>query len=207
MAQPYCSGPVAAYVGPGSYSAGGMPGPAGGGVAFLGHNQRRGPRISIRRAWEPVFSDISGTRIPYDLIYEGQEAYVTIEFSRYNMAVIGALANIPNNLGGVDMPFTDVGGTRGTIMLTEGVAVGLVLTFPFSITGPTPHVAMSNAANGALPSGFYFPGAIYEGPDEWEPGTAPLTITVTFHCLGVFALPSQDFILATTVLPTLPPIN
>lgn len=187
---------------------------------FLGHNQNRGPRISVRRAWEPVFTDISGTRIPFDLLYEGIEAYVTVEFSRYNFSVLRQLQTTPTALSGADplggiKPFLDTGFDRGTLMLTEGVNVALYLQFPFSAAGPFTHPAMNNAANGPIPSGLLFPGAIFEGPDEMETGTAPLTTMVTFHCLGLYTPvsggtgpgPGGSFTLASTNIGTLPSIN
>ena len=177
MAQPYCSGPVDAWVIPEGY----------GSAQFLGHNQVRGPRISIRRGWETLFVDLSGPQIPYDLIYTGQEAWVTIELSRYNQNVLEALQLTAfAKAGGQLNPGTDWGGDRGTIMITEGANSPLYLRFPFSAAGAFPHAAMNNATNGALPSGMRFPGAIYKGPDERQTGVGANFVMVTFHCLSTF---------------------
>jgi hypothetical protein len=181
MSQPYCTGPVDVWTS--------LPGFGGGGGTpfFLGWGQR-GPRISVRRGWEPVWCDLSGTQIPFDLMYEGQEAYVTIELSKYNEAVLETLQAMPlPGVGAVGTaPFNDAAGERGTMMLTENVNPTLWLRFPFSAAGATPHPAMANALNGVVPAGLRFPGAIFKGPDDRVTGTAPSVVTVVFHCLCAF---------------------
>jgi hypothetical protein len=157
--------------------------PGIGPIFFLGWGQR-GPRISVRRGWEPLWCDLTGTQIPLDLLYEGQEGNITIELSKYSETTLELLQAMPLGVGRSGTPYADFGWSRGTIMITEGVNPILWLRFPFSAAGAFPHPAMANVANGPLPSGLRFPGAIFTGPDERITGTAPSIVTVTFRALA-----------------------
>ena len=176
MAQDYCTGPVDIWVGIGNGLA--IDGGAGSPV-FLGHGER-GPRISLKHAWEPVFNDLSGSQIPYDYMYEGTEALIFVDLTRWNELVFQEITNLFNSFNrqtpGSDAG-TDLAGSRGALVLTEGYYLPLWLHFPYAI----------KPAMNTLPAGYRFRATIMEGPDDRDPlGTSPNKIRLAWHAISLF---------------------
>jgi hypothetical protein len=196
MAQPWATGPVHIFTG----TAGGNTGPNAS-AEYFGTGERA-PNIRIRRGWSPVFNDLSGTEVPFDMMYESQEAFVTVTMTRWNEPCFQRLSSMPNPatanaFGGV---FLDNPGDIGSLMLTEGLAFQLWLQFPYASK-------TSYGANNVLPPGLHFYSAWFEGPDEWEVGTTSNKRLCVFHAVPQFFLPSGQFILGDYNMSALPGIN
>ncbi len=162
MAISYVCGPVSIWVGIGS----------GGTPVFLGHAERT-PSIQIRPQFSPVFSDLAGQRVPLDYLYDGEEAMVSVDLTRYNEAVYAGIASrpVPNLTRGLDSP-----GEIGTLIGLEGMAFQLWLNFPYS----TKAVFTANA----MPAGYHFWQTFLEGPDGLDGlGTTNRRLRLNFHCM------------------------
>ncbi len=166
MANPWCTGPVDVWCNPGTA-----------GAVFLGHGER-GPRVRIRRGWEPIFNDLSGTQIPFDLLAEGAEGFVTIDLTRWNENIYQLIASVP--IPGA-APGTNFPGDIGTLMMTESKGYTLWLRFPYASKA-----TFNQAISGPMPAGMRFVQSWLEGPDEFEIGTQANKKILVFRCLRAF---------------------
>lgn len=147
MAQGYVRGPTHIYCGVGS----------GGAAVYLG-TAERSPRISIRPSWSPYYNDIAGQKIPYDWGFDGEEAFVVSDMTRWNQSVLAALQARPRTVIGGSTPGLNVAGEIGSMMITEGLAVGLWLLFTYT----------SKAAYATQLAGYRFPATWLMGPDDLD---------------------------------------
>jgi hypothetical protein len=174
MATPYCTGPALIYVRP----------PALSGPAFFGTTERT-PRIQIRPAWSPVYNDLGGSKVPFDMMYEGEESLESGTFTRWNELIHATLANRPSTLGSRGR---NVAGDIGTYMIAEGMAYTLWMVFPYASK------ALFAANN--MPPGYRFPFSWLEGPDDLdENGTNPRKIGLLWHSLRGFDPSTGSFLL------------
>ncbi len=188
MAQPYCTGPVLIYVQPAGF----------GSPQFFGTAERF-PQQQITPEWEPVYNDMSGQRLPLDILYEGEEAYVTADVTRWNERLMASMMARPSGLG---TRGRNVFGDIGSIMVLEGFAFPLWLRFPYSAKA-----VFQNAANGPMPDGFHFLAAHLKGPDSYTGlGTGPKKIRCIWHCMRIFSPPS-NFLLYDQNMAGLPAVD
>lgn len=141
---------------------------------YLG-TAERSPAVEINRGWLPWYDDEQGNSLPADELYEGEEAWVTADISRWNEGVYAFLAQVINRgpLGGArGMNFT---GDVGTSMQYEGCTYPLILQFPFA---GKPLYALRG-----MPPGYRFFSATLAGPDRLEPlGTQPSKRRLVWRC-------------------------
>lgn len=188
MAKPYVTGPCHLFLGVG---------PSGAAI-YLGTAERT-PEIQIRPSWSPVFNSIAG-EVPFDWLFEGEEAFLTADLTRWNEPVYAASASRPNAgaTRGRNIP-----GDLGTLMISEGFAYQLWALFPYSILKP----AFSDQQQG-----FRFPAAFLEGPDSLSGlGTINRRNRLMFHAGRAYSInPSglgMDFLCYDGDMSGLPPIN
>lgn len=175
MAQPYVTGPVSVYVG---VTIGGVTTTP----VFLCHGEK-GPSIQIRPSFSPVFADISGQRVPLDYLYDGEEAIVTVDSTRFNESVYFNIANRASP--GLGSRGTDFPGDIGTLMGHEGKAFPLWLLFPYA-GKPAFSAAVGPNSGGPMPGGYHFFRAFLEGPDGLDGlGTTNRRTRFSFHCIRV----------------------
>jgi hypothetical protein len=165
MAQLYCTGPVDLWIGFNFESP-----------DFLGHSER-GPSFQVRPQYSPVFVDLGGQNVPFDTVYDGEDAMVTVDLTRWN----NGLLEIIQDKAGLTGPGSDAPGNIGTLMVTEGSAYQLYLHFPYAAKA-----AFSNQTNGALPAGYRFRAAFLETDDSPDLGTKAKKQHLVFHCLRTF---------------------
>ena len=181
MAQPYVTGPAGVII---AFS--GVP-------VFLGHCERS-PSIQIRPYYSPVFSDFAGQRVPLDMIYDGEEAMVSLDLTRYNEAVYTSLASRPQGAGAAAIAparGTNVPGDIGTLMLLEGYTTHLWITFPYAAKTVFSSPAAPAGAGGIMPAGYHFHAAYLEGPDDLGPlGTTARRLRLNFHCIRTYSVAS-----------------
>lgn len=170
MAQPYVTGPAHLYVGLGASFA----------PLYLGTAERT-PRIEIRPAWDAVFNDIAGGKIPLDWLYEGEEAFVTADVTRWNEPVYTLLSARPRTSTAGAVQGQNVPGDIGTLLISENFAFPLWIQFPY--------VGKAAMAAGNLPPGYRFIAAWLEGPDDLDNlGTMARKTRLVFHCGRAYAL-------------------
>lgn len=206
MAQPYVTGPALLYVGVTSSSPGGTSNKA----VFLG-TAEQSPVIEIRPDYEPVFNDLRGSKKPFDLAFEGEEAFTFADLTRWNESVYAALAARPRAVsalgaggavaGGLGLAPTrgvNIAGDIGTLQLTENQSFTLWVVFPYA----------SKPAMASMPAGYRFPFTVFEGPDLLKPlGTRPRKIHVVFHHMAGFNPATGAFFTYDTNTAGLPGIN
>lgn len=171
MSQQYGTGACAWYLGIGAQFA----------PLFLGWSDGKSRKISNRPAWRPVYSDSHGTEIPADMSYQGQDAIVSSRFTRFNWNTVYALQEYAKRATVLGSPGLDGPGARGSLMLTEGLAYPMWITFPYSAKA-----AMRQAANGIMPLGRRYNTCYLMTDDMDEFGLAPTEFTFVWHALSLF---------------------
>lgn len=151
-AQPHCTGAVHVYASAGS-----------GGALYIGTGERA-PRRRIVRHWSPCMNDLGGSAVPFDIVYQGREAFVFVRLTRFHYA----------NLLKIYDPFGEAKGEDdqeeiGTLMMTEGRIGELWLTYPYNERMP------------GMPTGYHFHAAVLE-TDEEQPGTEAEYVDLSWHC-------------------------
>lgn len=171
MSQAFSTGPMHVFCGVGSnYSP-----------IYFG-TSKNGCPVELLPEWDAVFNDLSGTKHPYDKIYEGTVGMVRGDFTRYKEGVYLTMQNrTAMALGGGSVAGIDAAGAIGTLMVTEGAAFPLWIQFPYASK-----IAMQNGVNGALPNGYHFFAAELEGPDVRKGGTGENAISLVWWCGRVF---------------------
>jgi hypothetical protein len=167
MAQQYVTGPCSIFVDTGSISGTTPP-------LFLGHSER-GPRIQIRPQFSMTYVDLGGQKVPFDAVYDGEDAIVSADLTRWNEDVYTALA-IKSGVSGNANRGLDEPGDIGTLMVYEGAATQLWLKFPYS----------AKASMITMPDGYRFVAAILQTDDLPELGTKARKISLVWHCMRRF---------------------
>lgn len=169
---------------------------------FVGHGERA-PKEMVRPAWSPVFCDLGGDKIEFDSLFEGEEAFVTVTFTRWNHLVLRACQTRPNG-GPTAAGFLGTNGTNafgdvGSMMMTEGLAYALILQYPYA--------AKPAMLANALPAGRTYSQAWVVGPDEIpEQGTVARKIVTVWRGLRAYNPLTGSFTLYTDSVPGLPAV-
>lgn len=127
MSQIYVNGPAGLYIGAPS-GAGQMSAPA----YFLGYGrggQAGGVDIDIDDGEEEVYTDLSGDKIPFDILMYAERATIKCDLTQFNEAV---LTPILARLGG-GTPGSYPALADGSLMLTEGKSFRLLIDTPFKV--------------------------------------------------------------------------
>lgn len=198
----HVTGPVGIYVGlgqslgPGNLVDKGIPGkvdgedaaPAAGNVelpfsiqtnqpVFLG-TAERGPRIVFSPRTTPVYCDEFGQHVPFDLLYESEDAFLFAELTRYNEPVLAAVQDRQFKSGdfSIDRGIDRAEGV-GTLMKTEGRGCYPVW-FSFSYSRKPVFAAAG------MPPSYCFPACVAVGPDEFDPlGSRARKVRLMWHAL------------------------
>ena len=191
MATTMATGPAHVFLGIG----------ANGAPLYLGTTEHT-PRIRVRPGWSPVFNDIAGGVIPYDMVYEGEEAFISGDWNRYNEQTLSIMQARPRHNATGSVRGVNIAGDIGTLMLTEGQAYAMYLYFPYS--SKPAYVAAG------MPAGYHFYAVFLEGPDDMDRlGTIDRINRLQWHALRVFnsSIPTLPLTLYDLVLPPMPQIN
>src|ERR1700674_3007939 len=115
--QNYTPGPTYLQVGTGGAGA----------LQHLGWTER-GVRITFDAAFEDVMTDVSGTRIPFDVLYEAEQAFITADLVLYDELVMNTVND--RGLGGTE---GNIGFTAtGSLFRQEGLTYRLLVFCPYS---------------------------------------------------------------------------
>lgn len=196
MAQPYVSGPAHIYVGFKTSPDPTVPGT----MFFLGHAERS-PKISVRPQYSPVFVSLGGT-VPFDWTYQGEEALIVANLTRWNENIYQAIAakgRGPAALaaGGASGRGIDLAGEIGSLMVHERIGVTLTLVFPYA----------TKAAMAGQPLGYRFIFAQLENDELDRLGTEARSIPLVFRAARSFNSATGSFVLFDHNITGIPPIN
>jgi hypothetical protein len=172
-----------------------------GGTFYLGTCEEK-PRIVIRRRGRPVRNDIAG-EVPMDLSYMGQEAIIGLDLTRFNEPIVALIDSYPitaAGVGGGGPRGTDLIGDIGTLMVTEGANIGIIIQFPYSAFAPFGGV-------NAMPPGYFFPFCMPIPEEPLEVGTQARITHLMFHAIRGYTPANGNQLLYTTTLPALPGVN
>jgi hypothetical protein len=195
LSQLYVSGPTGWFTQTG----------ASAGWEFLGFCEGD-TRITLDGGWEDVMVDATGTRVPFDVQYMGDQAYIGGDLVLHNELVWQRVAARlgPNPVTG-DAAGVYLGGPAGAIgslMRSEGYAYGLVIRSIYGGTGGKQFFTSGN-----MPGGYYFSQAWLDGQFDISLSTKRTVKKAVFRAIPAWNIVNQTFMLATTTLPTLPAIN
>jgi hypothetical protein len=142
---------------------------------FLGFAERC-PRIQVRPRYSPVFVDIGGAEVPFDLVKQGSDAIVSADLTYFNYQTFLYLQQYTSEAGTVP-------GDLGTLMMTEqGISqyTGFPLWMPF-------YYSQKPAMN-TESQGYHFLSAMCANDDLAQMGTLPQRKRLIFHCVRGFTL-------------------
>lgn len=137
------------------------------------------PTIEVRPNYRPIYINDVGKKVPYDLLYEGKDAILSMtlnNFSEYLHAIIGGRTNARVPGGGPRG--IDLYDSIGSLILSEGLSLMVWLQFP--------NAAKPAMAQGGLPPGWRFFACTLLAPDRIEPGLRPKKIRLVFHALKLY---------------------
>lgn len=195
MAQLYSTGPAHVFVGPGT---GVSPGISTIPALYLGTCEVS-PQIEIAPHFEAVHNDLGGV-VPFDEIYEGEEAFIDLDLNRFNEVTYATIAARPSGFTAGPARGANTAADVGTLMLTEGKNLILWVVFPF--------FAKAVMRAGGMPAGYRFPACTLKGPDRLSPvGTRARKIHLLFHALRTWSPTTGAFLLYDHSVSGLPPIN
>lgn len=194
------TGPVHVYVGASASGLLTLPTLA---ETFYAGSGEIAPDIIKQVKYDPVFNDIAGS-LPYDYLFQGEEAIVPITFTIWNWPRLSELNSAVNNSN----PGFEYAYNVGTLMVTEGKAFQMWLQFPYYS-----YKAIFSGAG--MPAGYHFYG-VFVDSYVTMPGTKANKIRVNFRCVRVyqpastgngFYLFNHSMALSNGTIPVVPPNN
>ncbi len=148
------------------------------------------PQVKIKHEWAPLFNSLGGAAIPADEAYQGATGFVRLDLTRYDEGVRQKTTTMPFFTGTLG---TSVFGDLGTLMVTEGAAYPLVISFPY--------VAKATYTAAGMPAGITFVAAWLEEDDLGNLNTKGRKISLVFRCRRVFTLSTLSWQLYYYGLP------
>lgn len=173
MATLYVNGPANIWAGVG----------ANGAPLFVG-NVERTVAIEFRPTYTPVMCDLGGQRVPVDQIYDGEDAVISGDLTRFNESVYQLMTTYPGSKqGGAATRGINVPGDIGSLMLTEG------LTFQLWIDCTYKNKAFqAGAAGTGIPRCYHFLNTYCANDSLPTLGTTAKKVNLRWHCLRSFTL-------------------
>ena len=167
MSQLFVTGPAEIYVGAG-----------GSGLEFLGYTDE-GVRIQLQGAFEDVFADLGGRRVPIDSLFMGEQAVMTCNLIRFNELVYKHCAKrIPSQ----SARGTYLSNKVGTLMIQEAEAYRVLIDAPYR--SKTAFLTME---------AYNFPTAWLDAGTDIGTGTKAKTINCIFRALPAYSLANTNF--------------
>lgn len=129
------------------------------------------PEPEFLPEYEPIMSDLGGSRKEHDRLYEGQDARVTVTMTIWKEIILQSMMAFTKS---TSPPGLDGGGDIGTIMQAEKRSFQLWLRFPYAVKP-----FMQSAQ---MVAGYHFYGAMLDGPIRRGPGTKVNKIMLSWFC-------------------------
>jgi hypothetical protein len=144
--QPWVTGPGHLFAHVGSAGA----------PLYLGTAENN-PRIEIRPAYSPYFNNLFSPKVPMDLLFQGEEAFLYLDVNRFNFTVWNAMHSRPSPTG---TRGTWTAGQLGSFQIFEANAYAFTVQFPY---------ARAKSAMAGLEYCYRFYNVTPVGPDSLEP--------------------------------------
>jgi len=158
----YCTGPVYCWAGDN----------------FLGTCEVC-PDFDDEFMWEESYNDLSGSKIPFDLNYEGQTCIIVMDLNYFDQSVLTGIS-----VQGVDGPLA-----RGALLVQNNLGFALTLAFSFYGT--------ANAQPG-MPPGFFFPKVRTIKAIHSPTGTKVRKVRLIVEAQPIFTFSTGSFFLYST---------
>ena len=179
MAQPFASGAVHCY----AAFHGGTP-------FYLGTCESM-PNDSRSPEYELLQNDISGSKNPLDLAFQGMSAQISLIVTRQDWLNLEALEYAPGENANVgEWSYEDV----GTLMALEGEYTRLWLAYTFGASLANKTVYTSNG----MIRGRYYPQCVMWSPQTDETGTRPMKRQYIFYAWPKYNPTTRMFTLYST---------
>lgn len=136
------------------------------------------PAIEIRRHYKPIYYVPMGKAVPYDVLYEGQDAIISMTLTNWSEILYAVIGGRMNQIAGGGLRGVDRCNAIGSMVNSEGMALRLWLQFPYAAKPVF-------AANAMVP-GYAFYQVRLLGPDTIDPGTKPAKLRLVWHATKVF---------------------
>lgn len=183
-AQPYLTGAVHFFVGRTDTDQ--TPNAAGGsqkfGPDYIGTCEFS-PRIQIDKVWVPLFNDLGGPIVPFDVSYAGKQAFISADLTRWNEEVIQRFESAPKF--GEQLLNDDIS-DQGTLVNTEGYNITVWAVFPYQ----------RFPAYSTMLKGYRFPAVVGLQTDHNRLGTQPRRVHLNLHAIRLFSATKKQFLLA-----------
>ena len=199
MTMPYVTGPVHVYVAtrcsfPGNNL---LSYPNANQIDYLGTGEFA-PDIIKQPKFDPVYNDIGGS-LPFDYLFQGEEAAVPITLTKFNWNVLYKINALPDP---TELPGRYQSYDIGSLMVTEGLAYALWCHFPYYSDK-----TIFSTAN--MVAGYHF-FASWADSVVVSGGTKANKVRVNFKCIRVYQPSSIDngwylFDHTMTNIPRVPP--
>lgn len=148
------------------------------------------PEIQDRGFFEPVFNSLSGVRIPWDEVYQGEDAIIGLTLTRYDELVYRA---VRTRISSPAFAGQTLWGEIGTLVYTERRRMHLVITYTYSIK---PQMQQAG-----LPAGVTYVNTRLIGPDSRGPlNTTARKPYLVFHALPI-TIPGVGSVLYVDSIP------
>lgn len=147
--------------------------PSASAIDYIGTGEMA-PDIIKQTKFDPVFNDLGGS-LPWDYLFQGEEAVVPVNFTVFNWSVLSKLNAMPIPSG---TPGTFGTGGVGTLMLTEGYAYHLWLHFPY-------YSYKTIFSTASMVNGYHF-WASFADSIVIQPGTKANKARVNFKCVRLY---------------------
>ncbi len=186
MAQQWATGGIHVFAAP---LSGGQP-------VYFGTAERY-PEENRNPQYEALMNDISGTKVPLDFSWEGEDAQIALPMTRWNEQLALRMEAKPNpattSIGGTQpsVPGSWFAGDVGSLMGFEGFAwqFWLVRTFGALLANKAAYVG-----NGLLPGRHYNQCLIWS-PETEESGTAPMKRLFMLYAWPLYVPALRKFVL------------
>lgn len=100
---------------------------AAGVLEHLGWTER-GIRGTFDGGFEDVMTDVSGTRVPFDILYQGEQAFITADLNLYDELILNKVN--PRRLGDTEGVVATT--AVGSLLRLEGFMFRLLIFCPYS---------------------------------------------------------------------------
>lgn len=198
MAMPYVTGPVHVWVGVSGATPIDPQTATSSLRAYLGTCESA-PQIVWNSQFEPVMNDRGGSRLPYDMLYQGKDALIIGDLTVWNWVIWERIRSRPdfNEVPDINDAFD-----LGSLMLTEGKCYPVWLQYPYA--------AKAAMAGGLMPPGRHFFACFLLGPDQENPGTKVNKVHFQFQAMRAWNPSTGGHGLGDTNMtgiPSIPPTS
>src|SRR5882672_1487091 len=185
MANQFSTGAVHVFIASPYYNAGS---PLYFGTTESMPDDRRQPE------YEMLMNDLSGSKVPLDMAWEGESAQISLVMTRWTESVAQGLETKP--IPGVSVSGQWTWNDMGALAAYEGnyLRLWLVYTFGAALANKAAYVQ----GGAGLRAGRYYPQCVVWAPETEETGTKPMKRHFLFFAWPAIDVQNRRFLLYST---------